>query len=159
MLPKLKLRKPHDLIRSSGTVESRTRKRPAFCVSSIFGGAFLLYSQALICHFNAPWILGLRGAIAVLGYAAIAVAVLGAGSLRYELFLSDITCGLLLVAAMISIRFRLRAPVDKALFAASEGLIRLTVRVPGAKRLSVGRDCGCAGSDAAVGTAGAAQRA
>jgi formate/nitrite transporter FocA (FNT family) len=122
LLPKLKLRKPHDLIRSSGTVESRTRKRPAFCVSSIFGGAFLLYSQALICHFNAPRILALRGAIAVLGYAAIAVAVLGAGSLRYELFLSDITCGLLLVAAMVSICFRLRAPVDKALFAASEGL-------------------------------------
>jgi diguanylate cyclase (GGDEF)-like protein len=104
----------------------------ALVAEAVFVCAFLLYSQALICHFNAPRILALRCAIAVLGYAAIAVAVLGAGSLRYELFLSDITCGLLLVVAMVSIRFRLRAPVDKALFAASvyvvlETLVRTLV--------------------------------
>ncbi len=99
----------------------------ALAADALFVCAFLFYSHALICHFNAPRMFALRGAIAMLGYAGMAVAVLGVDSLRYELFLSDITCGLLLVVAMVAVRLRLRAPVEKALFAAAIFVVLETV--------------------------------
>lgn len=90
----------------------------AMTADAAFLTAFLLYSHALVTHFDAPRLVVLRLALAAIAYAAIGYAVLVAESLRFELFISDVACSLLLLAAMASSWRRAGSWVDRTLLGA-----------------------------------------
>ena len=90
----------------------------AMTADAAFFTAFLLYSHALVTHFDAPRLIGVRLALAAVAYAAVAYAVLVAESLRFELFISDIACSLLMLVAMVASWRCARSWVDRALLGA-----------------------------------------
>ncbi|GLR49464.1 GGDEF domain-containing protein [Shinella yambaruensis] len=90
----------------------------AMTADAAFLSAFLLYSQGLSTHFDASRHLALRLGIAAVAYGIIAYAVFVAQSLRFELFVSDIACSLLLLVALLSSWRRSGTWVDRALLGA-----------------------------------------
>ncbi|WP_158565540.1 GGDEF domain-containing protein [Shinella sp. WSJ-2] len=90
----------------------------AMMADAAFLAAFLLYSHGLVTHFEAQRLLGARLTIAAVAYAGTTYAVLIAGSLRYELFINDIACSLLMLVATLSSWRRRRNWVDRALLGA-----------------------------------------
>ena len=90
----------------------------AMVADAAFLAAFLFYSHGLVTHFEAPRLVGLRLAIAAVAYTGTTYAVLIAGSLRYELFINDIACSLLMLVAMLSSWRRPRNWLDRALLGA-----------------------------------------
>nr|WP_298099303.1 GGDEF domain-containing protein [uncultured Shinella sp.] len=90
----------------------------AMVADAAFLAAFLFYSHGLVTHFEAPRLVGLRLAIAAVAYTGTAYAVLIEGSLRYELFINDIACSMLMLVAMLSCWRRPRNWVDRALLGA-----------------------------------------
>jgi diguanylate cyclase (GGDEF)-like protein len=90
----------------------------AMTADAAFLAAFFLYSHALVTHFDAPRLLAARFALAAVAYAGIAYAVLVGQSLRFELFISDVACSLLLLTAMVSSWRRSSTWADRALFGA-----------------------------------------
>ena len=90
----------------------------AMTADAVFLSAFFCYSHAITTHFDAPRLVGLRLAIVAVAYAAIGYAVLVGQSLRFELFLSDIACSLLLFSAMVPAWRRSTVSIDRALLAA-----------------------------------------
>lgn len=90
----------------------------AMMADAAFLAAFLLYSHGLVTHFEAQRLLGPRLTIAAVAYAGTTYAVLIAGSLRYELFINDIACSLLMLVATLSSWRRRRNWVDRALLGA-----------------------------------------
>ncbi|QRM55210.1 GGDEF domain-containing protein [Sinorhizobium sp. BG8] len=90
----------------------------AMTADATFLSAFLLYSNGLTTHFDAPRHLALRLGIAAVAYGVIAYAVFVAQSLRVELFVSDIACSLLMLVALLSSWRRAATWVDRALLGA-----------------------------------------
>lgn len=90
----------------------------AMVADAAFLSAFFLYSHALVTHFDAPRRMALRAGVVAVAYACTSVAVLVAGSLRFELFINDIACSTLLVIAVLSSWRRSSAWIDRALFGA-----------------------------------------
>lgn len=90
----------------------------AMVADAVFLAAFLLYSHGLVTHFETPRLVGLRLAIAAVAYVGTAYAVLIAESLRYELFINDIACSLLMLLATLSSWRRPCNWVDRALLGA-----------------------------------------
>ncbi|MCJ8053788.1 GGDEF domain-containing protein [Shinella curvata] len=90
----------------------------AMVADAAFLIAFLLYSHGLVTHFDAPRLVGLRLMIAGIAYTGTTYAVLIAGSLRYELFINDIACSLMMLVATLSSWRRPRNWVDRSLLGA-----------------------------------------
>lgn len=90
----------------------------ALVADAAFLLAFFLYSQALVTHFAAPRLVKLRVVVVAAAYTGAVFAVLLGQSLRFELFINDIACSLLLVLAMLSAWRRAHGWMDRALFGA-----------------------------------------
>ena len=90
----------------------------ALSADAAFLSAFFLYSHALATHFEAPRRVALRAGVAAVAYACAGAAVLLGQSLRVELFVNDIACGLLLTIAVVSVRRRAGSWMDRALLCA-----------------------------------------
>lgn len=97
-----------------------------------FLSAFLLYGQALVTHYATARYMRLRAGIALGAYAALTYVIVVAGSLRWELLISDLACSALLLVAVLSSWRRSRSWTDRALFGAAsfvmlETMIRTTI--------------------------------
>lgn len=90
----------------------------AMTADAAFLAAFLLYSQGLVTHFDAPRLVVPRLAIAAVAYSGTAYAILVAQSLRHELFINDLACSLLMLVATVSCWRRQRNWIDRALLGA-----------------------------------------
>ena len=93
-------------------------KLVALCADALFLAAFFLYSHAVVTHYEAAPRTRMRLALVSIAYTAIAYAVIAAESLRMELLVSDLACGLLLIVALAAARHRVFRPIDIALFTA-----------------------------------------
>ena len=90
----------------------------ALAADAAFLCAFFLYSHALVTHFAAPRLVNVRLAVVATAYAGASLAVLVGQSLRFELFINDVACSILLVLALLSSWRRSNSWIDRALFGA-----------------------------------------
>lgn len=107
-------------------------KPVAMTAEALFFAAFFLYGQALLVHFGRSTLFWQRLSLALLAYVVIAYVVIVAENLQLELFVSDLTCVILLAIAVAAVRHRARRPIDKLLFwvmvfVCAENLLRVIV--------------------------------
>lgn len=91
----------------------------AIASDALFAAAFFCFGQALLVRFGRPRAIATNLAVCGLAVAASAVAVGVFGSLRLEVMSSDAACSTLILTALLSIRTRVRRPIDRAVFAIS----------------------------------------
>ena len=89
-------------------------------LQALFGNAtilvsFFYYGEAVLRHFGAPRLIAVRLVFALLAYAIVIVAVVGAESLPLELTVSDIAVSLLLGGPLALVIWRAKSLMDRVL--------------------------------------------
>lgn len=102
---------------------------------SLFGNAvffvsFFYYGEALLRHFEAPRLTGLRIIFALLAYGGIIAVVVGLESLQLELLVGDLGVAILLGVPVATVLWRARTTIDRILVAvAAIVVIDIVVRL------------------------------